>query len=323
MPLHSVTEQAPFFSNADLSNPFVPPPEVDTSLVKLYDDIRITVRKEARIISTVFPQPASVMQVFLQRVFAQSVSRNSESTEKQKRIDTLIPLFMLCQIQNHVEMLLSRAEEHSQLAYLRTLASIHAETRRLVDNLKFYCSKEVSLTQATDVSGLVSSVSPDETLDRCMGDLFVPYTEGDRYLVREKRALNELFGRIIAEFLNYMVRDRDLLEIRGDLGQLTIGITLQQQRKKNAARNQSVLTRTLNQISVSTSATMLATSSPIESSSPTTNPFEKSFDPAQQEINLVEQGGIKLLSRQAIIRMLNIHAEAIARCVELSDPQEL
>lgn len=71
-----------FFSNADLSNPFVPPPEVDTSLVKLYDDIRITVRKEARIISTVFPQPASVMQVFLQRVFAQSVSRNSESTEK-------------------------------------------------------------------------------------------------------------------------------------------------------------------------------------------------------------------------------------------------
>ncbi|KAL1927727.1 hypothetical protein VTP01DRAFT_3548 [Rhizomucor pusillus] len=261
--------------NADLSNPFVPPPEVDTSLVKLYDDIRITVRKEARIISTVFPQPASVMQVFLQRVFAQS-------------------------IQNHVEMLLSRAEEHSQLAYLRTLASIHAETRRLVDNLKFYCSKEVSLTQATDVSGLVSSVSPDETLDRCMGDLFVPYTEGDRYLVREKRALNELFGRIIAEFLNYM-----------------------QQRKKSAARNQSVLTRTLNQISVSTSATMLATSSPIESSSPTTNPFEKSFDPAQQEINLVEQGGIKLLSRQAIIRMLNIHAEAIARCVELSDPQEL
>ena len=47
---------------------------MDTSLVKLYDDIRITVRKEANIISAVFPQPATVMQVFLQRVFAQSVS---------------------------------------------------------------------------------------------------------------------------------------------------------------------------------------------------------------------------------------------------------
>lgn len=61
------------YSNADLSNPNLLPPEVDTSLVKLYDDIRITVRREAGIISSVFPQPATVMQVLLQRVFAQSV----------------------------------------------------------------------------------------------------------------------------------------------------------------------------------------------------------------------------------------------------------
>lgn len=69
----------------DLSNPFVPPPEVDTSLVKLYDDIRITVRKEARIISTVFPQPASVMQVFLQRVFAQSVSEGGLFSKEESQ----------------------------------------------------------------------------------------------------------------------------------------------------------------------------------------------------------------------------------------------
>lgn len=61
-------------SNANLSDPNLPPPEVDTSLVKLYDDIRITVRKEAKIISDVFPQPATVMQVLLQRIFAQSVN---------------------------------------------------------------------------------------------------------------------------------------------------------------------------------------------------------------------------------------------------------
>jgi len=60
--------------NADLSNPNLLPPEVDTSLVKLYDDIRITVRREAGIISSVFPLPATVMQVLLQRIFAQSVS---------------------------------------------------------------------------------------------------------------------------------------------------------------------------------------------------------------------------------------------------------
>lgn len=62
-------------SNADLSNPNLLPPEVDTSLVKLYDDIRITVRREAGIISSVFPQPATVMQVLLQRIFAQSVKK--------------------------------------------------------------------------------------------------------------------------------------------------------------------------------------------------------------------------------------------------------
>lgn len=38
-----------------------------------------------------------------------------------------------------------------------------------------------------------------------MSDLFVPYTEGDRYLSREKMALNELFGMVVGEFLTYMV----------------------------------------------------------------------------------------------------------------------
>ena len=91
------------------------------------------------------------------------------------------------------------------MAYLRTLASTHAETKRLVENLKFYCDKEAKLTDAADASGLLTSASPEEALDRCMSDLFVPYTEADRYLSREKLALNELFGRIVAEFLNYMV----------------------------------------------------------------------------------------------------------------------
>ncbi|KAG0169430.1 Exocyst complex component 5 [Apophysomyces sp. BC1034] len=264
--------------NYDLSDPNVLPPEVDTSLVKLYDDIRITVRREAEIISNVFPQPATVMQVFLQRIFAQS-------------------------IQNHIELLLSRTEEHSHLAYLRTLASTHAETKRLVENLKFYCDKQVSLKNSSDVSGLVSTISPDETLDRCMDDLFVPYTEGERYLTREESALKELFGRIIAEFLSYM-----------------------QPRKKTSTRNQSVLTRTLNQISASTSTGISA--SPVTYESPglpnPTNPFEKG-ESSRTVSNLVvvDDSGFSMLSNDAIMRILNIHAEAIVRCVELSDPQEL
>lgn len=85
------------------------------------------------------------------------------------------------------------------------MASTHAETKRLVENLKFYCDKEVSLKDAADVNGLVTSASPDETLDRCMDDLFVPYTEGDRYLKKESESLHELFGKIVSEFLSAMV----------------------------------------------------------------------------------------------------------------------
>ncbi|KAI9013349.1 exocyst complex component Sec10-like protein [Phycomyces nitens] len=265
--------------HSNLSDPNIPPPEVDTSLVKLYDDIRITVRKEVEIISNVFPQPATVMQVFLQRIFEQS-------------------------IQDHVERLLIKAEKMSNLAYLRVLVSTHAETKRLIENLKFYCDKEASFVNSVDANGLVASVSLDQTLDRCMADLFVPYTEGERYLTRERLTLNELFGSIVAEFLNYM-----------------------QQRKKTSLRNQSVLARTLNQISASTSTSGLAQIPPmggdIGSSSPT-NPFERS--PEKKTIsNLVkvDDNGFCLLSSNTILRVLGIHAEAIVRCVELSDVQDL
>ncbi|KAI9248123.1 exocyst complex component Sec10-like protein [Helicostylum pulchrum] len=269
--------------NADLSNPNLLPPEVDTSLVKLYDDIRITVRREAGIISSVFPQPATVMQVLLQRIFAQS-------------------------IQDHIELLLSKSKKYSHLAYLRTLASTHAETKRLIENLKFYCDKEVSLKDAVDANGLVTSASPDETLDRCMDDLFVPYTEGDRYLKKEIESLHELFGKIVSEFLSAM-----------------------QRRKMTSTRNQSVLTRTLNQISSSTSTSNLlspSVSSPAVnelSSSPIsgTNPFEKNTRGVSPNIVTVDESGFTLLSSDAIMRILNIHAEAVIRCVELEDSQEL
>ncbi|KAI7902754.1 exocyst complex component Sec10-like protein [Cokeromyces recurvatus] len=261
--------------NEDLSNPNVLPPEVDTSLVKLYDDIRITVRREAGIISNVFPQPATVMQVLLQRIFAQS-------------------------IQDHIELLLSRSKGYSHLAYLRTLASTHSETKRLIENLKFYCDKEVSLKDAADINGFVTSASPEETLDRCMDDLFVPYTEGDRYLRKEIESLKELFGKIVSEFLSAM-----------------------QRRKMTSTRNQSVLTRTLNQISASTSSGIL--SSPDLNYSPTTgsNPFEKASSEKSPNIVIVNESDFVLLSQDAIMHILNIHAEAIIRCVELEDSQEL
>lgn len=40
----------------------------------LFKEIRVTVSQEAQIIKAVFPNPSVVMQVFLQRIFAQVVS---------------------------------------------------------------------------------------------------------------------------------------------------------------------------------------------------------------------------------------------------------
>lgn len=48
-------------------------PKNESSLKELLGEIRATVGQEAQIVQAVFPNPPFVMQVFLQRVFAQSV----------------------------------------------------------------------------------------------------------------------------------------------------------------------------------------------------------------------------------------------------------
>ena len=57
-----------------LPNPDVAPPKTEKGLLDLFLEIRSTVGQEAQIVQAVFPNPPFVMQVFLQRVFAQSVS---------------------------------------------------------------------------------------------------------------------------------------------------------------------------------------------------------------------------------------------------------
>ncbi len=56
-----------------LADPSTIPPKTESSLTELLLEIRATVGQEAQIVQAVFPNPALVMQVFLQRVFAQSV----------------------------------------------------------------------------------------------------------------------------------------------------------------------------------------------------------------------------------------------------------
>ena len=57
-----------------LSDADAPAPKSESGLSDLCAEIRTTVGQEAQIVQAVFPNPALVMQVFLQRVFAQSVA---------------------------------------------------------------------------------------------------------------------------------------------------------------------------------------------------------------------------------------------------------
>lgn len=62
-----------------LADPNTIPPKSESSLTELLIEIRATVGQEAQIVQAVFPNPALVMQVFLQRVFAQSVIMRESS----------------------------------------------------------------------------------------------------------------------------------------------------------------------------------------------------------------------------------------------------
>lgn len=57
-----------------VADPNTSPPKSEAGLTELFGEIRSTVDTETQIVKAVFPNPSVVMQVFLQRVFAQSVS---------------------------------------------------------------------------------------------------------------------------------------------------------------------------------------------------------------------------------------------------------
>ncbi|RIA92225.1 exocyst complex component Sec10-like protein [Glomus cerebriforme] len=168
---------------SDLPNPQVPPPPVDQGLVELYKEIRTTVKQEAEIINAVFPNPINVMQVFLQRIFAQLV-------------------------QTYLESLLTHAENDSTLAYLRSLAATYTATTELVNDLKGLDMRQKGNSTPSKIieEGSRKSNTVAELLDQCIEDLFVPYTEGDRYIEKEKKSLNELYSSLLLQFNAYHIQ---------------------------------------------------------------------------------------------------------------------
>ena len=169
----------------------------------------MTVDQEAQIVKAVFPHPPVVMQVFLQRVFAQSVSLLYFLTSPQ--------LIHLLQIQQYMEQLLKRASALSDIAYLRILQLVHSQASLLVDDLKTYELPSVprsptegadsrrSSLDASTIPGQGTSTSVGTMLETALEELFIPYTEGQRYLERESRSLGTLYSGLLTTFTRYHV----------------------------------------------------------------------------------------------------------------------
>lgn len=124
-------------------------------------------------------------------------------------------------VQQHLEQLISRTDRMPELAFLRILQLVHQSTSVLVEDMKAYELPSViprSPVDATEfqrtLRGMpVSSASNTATaatistmLETAMEELFVPYTEGQRYLEKESRSLGEMYSGYLAKFTRYHVR---------------------------------------------------------------------------------------------------------------------
>jgi exocyst complex component 5 len=118
-----------------------------------------------------------------------------------------------------MEQLLARAGNMSDLAFLRVLQLIHAQTSLLVEDLKGYdiptttprspvqtigLSRSLTGTSLAAASG-AGSTAISSILETAMEELFVPYTEGQRYLERETKTLAELYSGHLSVFTRYHV----------------------------------------------------------------------------------------------------------------------
>jgi exocyst complex component 5 len=118
-----------------------------------------------------------------------------------------------------MEQLLTRAGNMSDLAFLRMLQLIHTQTSLLAEDLKGYdvpsaiprspvqsmgFSPPITVTPSAATSG-AGSTAISSVLETAMEELFVPYTEGQRYLERESKTLVDLYSGYLSVFTRYHV----------------------------------------------------------------------------------------------------------------------
>ncbi|KAG9019684.1 Exocyst complex component 5 [Tulasnella sp. 427] len=307
-----------------LPDPDASLPKKDLGLAALLDDIRTTVGQEAQIIQAVFPNPPVVMQVFLQRVFEQS-------------------------IQGHIEMLLEKASAISTLAFLRLLQLAHVQISALVEDLRPYDLSAVMSASSSrpalegssldaletrDARGMGVALPFGTMLESAMEELFVHYIEGTKYLEKESKSLGELYSEYLTRFtkVHLMMRTKatggGLLDrIANQLSSGT-GTSLSATAASSSASSAFAQLRGMAS-SMKLSAYPGSAASPVALNPPVSlhGPAPDASKPsaattaAGHSESVNEADGI--LSLDTAEKMLKWHAEAIGRCVEMSPAAEL
>ncbi|KAK4685100.1 exocyst complex component 5, partial [Tremellales sp. Uapishka_1] len=303
-----------------IGDPDAAPPTSEPGMEALFKEIRLVVSQEAQIIKAVFPNPTVVMQVFLQRVFAQV-------------------------IQQHLENILSRAASISTLAMLRLLHLTHSMSSALIEDLKQYDFSLSSSSSST--SGKASSAGANNTgplavmLDHSMEEMFVPWLEGSRYLDSESKNLVELYAGLLSRFTKYhetvlKAKPNSLLDrvVHQISSTTTHSSTAQVQSTAQSAA--AAISKYANIFTSSTSSAKVNSPAPntLASRFASNNGSETPRSNSESGTPLIAQGFVgsvkgddledKVWATDGVLtvdmaeRMLRWHAEAVGRVVELS-----
>lgn len=131
----------------------------------LLNRLRVAIKGQARIVQQVFEDPIPVLQIFVQRIFAQM-------------------------IQNKVGTLLQYSLSTSSLAHVRVLQALYSLVGDFTKDVKEFFS-----TNDFDPNGELGHI-----LDQSYYDLFIEYLSDNIYFNREKKNLEDLIYHIVQRF---------------------------------------------------------------------------------------------------------------------------
>ncbi|CAO1615975.1 unnamed protein product [Sympodiomycopsis kandeliae] len=368
-----------------LPDPDAYPPHSEPSLAALFNEIRSTVEQEAQIIAAVFPHPLTVMQTFLQRVFAQSVqayvevlmSKAAEVGASGVRGGGGLPTSSSAgalappnqpntQTQQNITADPSSITNGASgfyagdLSFLRVLQMARSMSLALISDLKVYDfrgpGRGPSKGEASPSLGILNGASDSNEgghthsgypllhmLESSVEEIYVPYMEGQKYLERETKSLTELYAAYLAKFTQYhrqthkvktsTIFDRVRAAAGGSSNSATSGTAAGASSSSGVAQGStasggaqapaksSAFSKLSGFVDRARGATNAQTAQASIAEDANAEIVAGDGTPVGSGEQVEENDGE--LSLTVAERMLRWHAEAIGRCIDLSNPSEV